>query len=114
MFKPPIDDQRTKVVVWQPEVVDCSLQVKGNYLYLDHNYELFSALCRQYIRLHDQSVKIGIAGINGIPNRRQPTRLQLTEQSKLRLRLPIQHLGMAYRLEMDDRIVNWYSITAKH
>ena len=59
-----------EIRVWQPEIVDCTLEVKGEYIHLDHAYELFSALSRKQIVLHDPSLKMGIFGINGSPDRK--------------------------------------------
>ncbi len=43
------------------------------HIHLDHSYELFSALSRKQIVLHDPSLKVGIFGINGIPDRKNKT-----------------------------------------
>ena len=53
-----------EVIVWQPEVVECAIEVKGDLIHIDHAYELFSALSRKQTALHDPSLKIGIFGIN--------------------------------------------------
>jgi CRISPR-associated protein Cas6 len=91
--------------VWQPEIVDCKLDVKGDLLHIDHAYELFSALSRKQTILHDPSLKIGIFGINGSLDRKNKTILHLSDKSKLRLRLPIQDIGIVYRLEGQSLIV---------
>jgi CRISPR-associated protein Cas6 len=94
-----------EIRVWQPEVVECSLEVKGECIHLDHSYELFSALCRKQIALHEPILKIGIFGINGSPDRKNKAILHLSDKSRLRLRLPIQNVGIAYRLEGQSLIV---------
>jgi CRISPR-associated protein Cas6 len=94
-----------EIIPWQPEVVDCTLAVKGDRIHLDHSYELFSALSRKQIVLHDPSLKVGIFGINGSPDRKHKTILHLSDKSRLRLRLPIQDVGIAYRLEGQSLIV---------
>jgi CRISPR-associated protein Cas6 len=99
-----------EIIPWQPEVVDCTLAVKGDLIHLDHSYELFSALSRKQIVLHDPSLKIGIFGINGSPDRKKKTILHLSDKSKLRLRLPIQAVGIAYRLEGHSLIVGSYEL----
>ena len=99
-----------EVIPWQPEVVDCTLAVNGDRIHLDHSYELFSALSRKQIVLHDPSLKIGIFGINGSPDRKNKTILHLSDKSKLRLRLPIQAVGIAYRLEGHSLIVGSYEL----
>lgn len=99
-----------EIVVWQPEVVECSLEVKGDCIHLDHSYELFSALSRKQIVLHDPSLKIGIFGINGSPDRKNRTILHLSDKSRLRLRLPIKDVGIAYRLEGHSLIVGSYEL----
>jgi CRISPR-associated protein Cas6 len=81
------------------------LAVKGDRIHLDHSYELFSALSRKQIVLHDPSLKIGIFGINGSPDRKNKTILHLSDRSRLRLRLPIKDVGIAYRLEGKSLIV---------
>ena len=86
------------LTIWQPEVVECTLGVQGDFIHLDHAYELFSALSRKYVALHDPNLKVGMFGINGIPDKRNNTILQLSDRSKLRLRLRIQDVGIAYRL----------------
>jgi CRISPR-associated protein Cas6 len=100
----------SEISIWQPDVVECTLDIKGEYLHIDHAYELFSALCRKQIALHDSSLKIGIFGINGSPDRRNKTILHLSDKSKLRLRLPIQAVGIAYRLEGHSLIVGGYEL----
>ncbi len=94
-----------EIRVWQPEIVDCTLEVKGECIHLDHAYELFSALCRKQIALHDPSLKIGIFGINGSPDRKNKAILHLSDKSRLRMRLPIQNIGIVYRLEGQSLIV---------
>ncbi len=94
-----------ELVLWQPEVVDCKLAVAGEHIHLDHSYELFSALSRKQIVLHDPSLKVGIFGINGIPDRKNKTILHLSDKSTLRLRLSIKDVGIAYRLEGQSLIV---------
>ncbi len=93
-----------EIVPWQPEVVDCKLAA-GEHIHLDHSYELFSALSRQQIVLHDPSLKVGIFGINGSPDRKNKTILHLSDKSTLRLRLSIKDVGIAYRLEGQSLIV---------
>lgn len=94
-----------EIRIWQPEVVDCTLEVKGECIHLDHSYELFSALSRKQMVLHDSSLKVGIFGINGSPDRKNKTILHLSDKSRLRMRLPIQNVGIAYRLEGQSLIV---------
>jgi CRISPR-associated protein Cas6 len=48
---------------------------------------------------------MGIFGINGSPDRKNKTVLHLSDKSRLRLRLPIQNVGIAYRLEGQSLIV---------
>ena len=99
-----------EIIPWQPEVVDCTLAVKGERIHLDHSYELFSALSRKQIVLHDPSLKIGIFGVNGSPDRKNKAILHLSERSRLRLRLPIKDVGIAYRLEGQSLIVGSYEL----
>jgi CRISPR-associated protein Cas6 len=99
-----------EIRVWQPEVVECMLGVKGDLLHIDHAYELFSALSRKQTVLHDPSLKIGIFGINGSLDRKNKTILHLSDRSKLRLRLPIQEIGIVYRLEGQSLIVGSYEL----
>lgn len=91
-------------------VIDCTLAVEGDRIHLEHSYALFSALSRKQIVLHDPSLKVGIFGINGSPDRQNKAILHLSDRSKLRLRLRIQDVGIAYRLEHQSLIVGDYSV----
>ena len=102
--------EASHLTIWQPEVVECTLGVQGDFIHLDHAYELFSALSRKYVDLHDPSLKVGIFGINGIPDKHNKTILQLSDRSKQRLRLRIQDVGIAYRLEHQSLIIGNYSV----
>lgn len=99
-----------EIKLWQPEVIECSIEVFGDCIHVDHAYELFAALSRKQVILHDPSLKIGIFGINGIPDRQNKTILHLSDKSRLRLRLPIQQVGIAFRLEGQSLIVGSYEI----
>jgi CRISPR-associated protein Cas6 len=96
--------------LWQPEVVECSINVAGECIHIDHAYELFAAISSKQVILHDPNLKIGIFGINGIPDRQNRAILHLTDKSRLRLRLPIQAVGIAFRLEGQSLIIGSHEI----
>jgi CRISPR-associated protein Cas6 len=70
-------------------VIDLAFRVSGDSLPLDHGYSLYSSLSRISPDLHEAEW-LGIHPINGIPTSRNT--LGLTQRSRLRLRLPADHI----------------------
>lgn len=70
-------------------IIDLAFRVSGESLPLDHGYPLYSSLSRISSGLHEAEW-LGIHPINGIPT--SPNTLGLTQISRLRLRLPADHI----------------------
>ncbi len=84
-------------------IIYLSFVLVGTTIPLDHGYALFSALCRVVPALHGDK-RIGVHPIRGV--RTGPGVLNLTEHSRLRLRLPSEevasYIALAGReLDMD-------------
>ena len=71
-------------------IIDLSLAIKGATIPLDYGYALFGALSRIVPQIHGDR-RIGVHPIRGI--RREPRRLTLVPQSRLRLRMPIEEIA---------------------
>jgi CRISPR-associated protein Cas6 len=82
---------------------DYSFQVDGASIPIDHAHFLYASICRTLAEFHEHN-SIGIFGINGellrpaSPNRSQQQRLNLVEDSRLRIRLPLDRSRLAYKL----------------
>lgn len=92
----------------QTRSVDLCFPLKGEVVHADSSYWVYAALSELIPELHDDS-EIGIHAIKGTP--RRDRRLNLTQQSKLVLRVPqnqlIRYLALAgQRLQLGD-----YSVT---
>lgn len=70
--------------------IDLSLAIQGTTIPLDYGYALFGALSRVVPQIHDDR-RIGVHPIRGI--RREPGRLTLVPQSRLRLRMPSDEIS---------------------
>lgn len=70
--------------------IDLSLAIKGTTIPLDYSYALFGALSRIVPQIHGDR-RIGVHPIRGI--RREPKRLTLVPQSRLRLRMPSDEIS---------------------
>ncbi len=71
-------------------IIDLSLAIKGTTIPLDYGYALFGALSRIVPQIHGDR-RIGIHPIRGV--RREPKRLTLVPQSRLRLRMPSEEIS---------------------
>lgn len=71
-------------------IIDLAFVLVGRTIPLDHGYRLFSALCRVVPQVHGDQ-RVGIHPIRGI--RAAPGILNLTEHSRLRLRLPSEEIA---------------------
>lgn len=71
-------------------IIDLSLAIKGNTIPLDYGYALFGALSRIVPEIHGDR-RIGVHPIRGI--KREPKRLTLVPQSRLRLRMPSEEIS---------------------
>ena len=75
--------------------VDLNFPISGHTIPLDHGYPLYAAICRQFPVIHNLTT-LSIHPISGKPE--FPQLLHLTENSQLRLRLPINQVPLIYRL----------------
>jgi hypothetical protein len=71
-------------------IIDLSLAIKGTTIPLDYGYALFGALSRIVPQIHSDR-RIGVHSIRGI--KREPKRLTLVPQSRLRLRMPSEEIS---------------------
>jgi CRISPR-associated endonuclease/helicase Cas3 len=70
-------------------IIDVSFRIVGDRIALDHSYSLYSSLSRQIPALHEADW-LGIHRIAGL--QLDSRTLRLTSDSRLRLRLPSEHL----------------------
>jgi CRISPR-associated protein Cas6 len=71
-------------------VIDLSFVLVGTTIPIDHGYALFSALCRVVPALHGDR-RLGVHPIRGVQT--APGVLNLTERSRLKLRLPSEEIA---------------------
>jgi len=74
--------------------IDLTFSLIGETVPLDHGYELFSAIAHFQSKLHKLNT-VGIHTIAGIP---QSGVIHLTENSRLRIRLPVDQVRLVYPL----------------
>ncbi len=84
-------------------MIDLSFKLEGDRIPLDYGYSLFGALSRLVPSLHGDS-RVGVHPIRGM--RLEPRLLTLVPASRLRIRLPADHLApyiglSGSRLELD-------------
>jgi CRISPR-associated endonuclease/helicase Cas3 len=72
-------------------IIDVSFRVVGDRISLDHSYSLYSSLSRQVPALHEADW-LGIHRMTGV--QLDAGTLRLTSDSRLRLRLPSEHLPL--------------------
>lgn len=70
--------------------IDLSLAIRGTSIPLDYGYALFGAISRLVPQIHGDR-RIGVHPIRGL--RREPRRLTLVPQSRLRLRMPSEEIS---------------------
>src|SRR4051794_23993644 len=70
--------------------IDLAFELVGRTIPLDHGYSLFSALCQVVNQLHGNK-RIGVHPIRG--RQSAPGVLNLTEHSRLRMRLPSEEIA---------------------
>lgn len=73
------------------QTIDLLFPVRGSSLAWDHSYDLYGALCRRQSLLHENPYPYGIFPINGLATGNR--RLELTEKSVLRMRMPSDRIG---------------------
>lgn len=78
-----------------PPFVELNFPVLGTELPADHNYRLYGALNREIPKLHEET-DISILTTPGI--RDHKGKISLTEQSSIRVRLPITKVRLVYAL----------------
>ncbi|MFN6474384.1 MAG: type I-MYXAN CRISPR-associated protein Cas6/Cmx6 [Nostoc sp. SerVER01] len=75
--------------------VELSFPVRGKYLPADHNYGLFAACVHIIPEIHQQTT-LSILTIPGFPDKQG--KILLSEQSCLRIRVPIPQIPLIYQL----------------
>jgi len=87
--------------------LDVCFKLQGDFIALNHNYQLWEALAEKFAFLkYDEGKTIGIDSINGKAmksgngNSKGLDTLEITSRSILRIRTPIQHINPL--LEMAD------------
>jgi len=76
-------------------MIDLCFRISGESVPLDHGYLLYSSISKMDAALH-QADWLGIHPINGIPA--APGRLDLTQWSRLRFRIPADNISRLIRL----------------
>lgn len=86
--------KQRKLLTSQLPYIDLIFNLIGETVPLDHGYELFSAIAHFEPELHKLDT-VGIHTIAGIPKEGV---IQLTKNSKLRIRLPMDQVRLVYPL----------------
>lgn len=89
---------------------DLSFALSGEKLPLDHGYCLYSALATHIPGIHGQPW-VSIHSINGIPDKQGS--IKITEDSRLKLRLPVDKIPLVYplaetRLNLQENHIRLY------
>ncbi len=90
---------------------DLSFALSGEKLPLDHGYYLYSAIATHIPGIHGQPW-VSIHSINGIPDKRGS--IKITEDSRLKLRLPVDKIPLVYplaerRLNLKENRIRLYA-----
>ncbi|MDZ8238654.1 MAG: type I-MYXAN CRISPR-associated protein Cas6/Cmx6 [Nostoc sp. ChiQUE01a] len=93
--RPLIDTYRKESLSSQLSYVDLIFRVMGQILAVDHGYKLFSGICDFQSKLHDLET-VSIQRITGNPDRFG--KLHLNQNSRLRIRLPVDKIPLFYLL----------------
>lgn len=87
--------------------IDLKFPLTGHTIPLNHGYPLYAAICHQFPVIHNLTT-LSIHPITGNPE--FPKLLHLTEDSQLRLRLPINQVPLIYRLAGKTLTLNEHKI----
>ncbi len=87
--------------------VDLSFSVMGKSLPIDHGYGLFAALAHWKQELHHLE-SMSITAITGIPT--EQGMMQLTDRSRLLIRLPVDKVPVVYPLAGKSLIIGKHKI----
>lgn len=97
----------------QPDTpyADLSFALSGEKLPLNHGYCLYSAIATHIPAIHGQPW-LSIHNINGIPDKQGS--IKLTEDSRLKLRLPVDKIPLVYplagrRLNLKENHIRLYT-----
>lgn len=88
-------------------IIDLVYKVSGDRLPADHNHRLLGAISHKFPTLHDLK-QLSINTIAGIPDKKG--KIQLTPQSKLRLRLPVESIQYVYQLAGEELKIGEHTI----
>lgn len=88
-------------------IIDLVYKVYGNQIPSDHNHRLLGALSRKLPAIHNLK-HLSINTIAGIPDKKG--KIQLTPQSKLRLRLPVEAIAHVYQLADEELTIGEHTI----
>ncbi len=88
-------EQREHINLIQNPYIELAFPVIGQSLPIDHGYQLYSALSHLQASLHDWS-DMSIKTISGKLDRDRRNELNLTERSKLLIRLPSEKIPFVY------------------
>lgn len=83
----------TALLIHSEEYIDLAFKIKGAPIPLDNGYAIYSALSRICPSLHELK-SIGIHPMTGIPTKNKF--LELTAQSRLRIRIHHQQIPLIY------------------
>lgn len=88
-------------------IIDLVYKVSGDQLPADHNHRLLGALSQKLPVIHNLE-HLSINTIAGIADKKG--KIQLTPQSKLRLRLPVEAITHVYQLAGEELIIGEHII----
>ena len=88
-------------------IINLSFPVTGTELPADHNYRLYASICKKFPSLHALE-SLAINTIPGISDKQG--KIQITRQSRLLLRLPVEEIVKVYPLAGETLDVGGYQI----
>ncbi len=89
------------------QIIDLVYKVSGSQLPADHNHRLLAAISKKFPTLHSLE-QLSINTIAGIPDKQG--KIRLTQQSKLRLRLPVEAIQYVYQLAGEELKIGEHTI----
>lgn len=95
VIAPLVKEQHNNIELIQNPYIELAFPVMGQSLSIDHGYQLYSALKYRLMQLKDWD-DISIKTISGKLDRNKRNELNLTERSKLIIRLPSEKVPFVY------------------
>ncbi len=104
-----IEEQHEDIELIQNPYIELAFSVMGQSLLIDHGYQLYSALSHLQALLHDWS-DISIKTISGKLDRNKRNEINLTDRSKLLIRLPSEKVPFVYSFSGKSLIIGKHKI----